>query len=62
MAENKTKQLFTDLTTEESYSINGGNRYCYYDSYQPSSYYYKKSSYDYHYASAYHSGSPRYCY
>ncbi|MEB3281336.1 MAG: hypothetical protein VKK42_20675 [Lyngbya sp.] len=66
MAENKTKKLFTDLSKEESSSINGGH-YCDCYSYKKSSYHYKKSydydyDYDYHYYPAYYSGSPRYCY
>jgi len=64
MAENKTKKLFTEISSEESSTINGGSHYdCY--SYKKSDYHYKKSyhhHHDYHYYPAYHSGSPRYCY
>ncbi|MEL7035996.1 MAG: hypothetical protein AAFO04_10315 [Cyanobacteria bacterium J06592_8] len=64
MAENKTKKLFTEISSEESSNINGGHGCgCY--SYKKSSYHYKKSYYhhhDYSYYPAYHTGSPRYCY
>ncbi|MEB3882396.1 hypothetical protein [Lyngbya sp. CCY1209] len=50
----QTKALFTELSQEESSTVNGGHyhpRYCYYDSYYKPTYYYHASSY-----------KPRYCY
>ncbi len=64
MQEDKTKQLFTEVTEEDSATINGGHYHgcgCY--SYKKS--YYKRSHYhkpSYSYYPAYYSGSPRYCY
>ena len=60
MQENKTKQLFTEITAEDSSTINGGHYSgcgCY--SYKKKSYYHKPK-YSYH--PVYYTGSPRYCY